>query len=97
MRNKFEKDFYKSRDSWWSIKDLYNDSPLAPELRGIMDLSLYNQRDMLLEIDKLKAEINKQNEIETENVLKEPKKREILFRENPLLEKIDYFLYSLKK
>ena len=64
MKNKFENDFFESRDSWWSIQDQiekHTDPNITQELRHIMELSLYNQRDMLLEIDKLKAEIAEQN------------------------------------
>ena len=60
MKNKFEKDFYESRDAWWSIQDqIENDSDqnTFQELKHIMEQSLYNQRDMLIEIDKLKSEI----------------------------------------
>ena len=60
MKNKFEKDFYESRDTWWSIQDLIEknaDQEVAQELKHIMELSLYNQRDMLIEIDKLKVMI----------------------------------------
>ena len=99
MKNKFEKDFYESRDAWWSIQyQIENDADqnTVQELKHIMELSLYNQRDMLLEIDKLKAEIAKQNEPKTKRTFEETKKREIRFSDNPLLEKIDYFLYRLK-
>ena len=61
MKNKFEKDFYESRDAWWSIQDqIENDADqnTVQELKHIMELSLYNQRDMLIEIDKLKEEIS---------------------------------------
>ena len=60
MKNKFEKDFYESRDTWWSIQDqIENDADqnTVQELKHIMEQSLYNQRDMLIEIDKLKSEI----------------------------------------
>ena len=40
-----------------------------------MDLSLYNQRDMLLEIDKLKAEIAEQNKPQLQKTIDEPKKK----------------------
>ena len=74
----------------------HTDPYITQELRHIMDLSLYNQRDMLLEIDKLKAEIAKQNEPKTKRTFEETKKREIRFSDSPLLETIDYFLYRLK-
>ena len=60
MKNKFEKDFYEPRDARWSIQDqIENDADqnTVHELKQIMELSLYNQRDMLIEIDKLKSEI----------------------------------------
>ena len=60
MKNKFEKDFYESRDTWWSIQEqIENDADqnTVQELKHIMELSLYNQRDMLIEIDELKSEI----------------------------------------
>ena len=66
MKNKFEKDFYESRDAWWSIQDqIENDADqnTVQELKHIMELSLYNQRDMLIEIDKLKSEIIAQKEL----------------------------------
>ena len=47
MKNKFEKDFYESRDTWWSIQDqIENDADqnTVQELKHIMGLSLYNQR-----------------------------------------------------
>ena len=47
MKNKFEKDFYESRDTWWSIQDqIENDADqnTAQELKHIMGLSLYSQR-----------------------------------------------------
>ena len=55
MKNKFEKDFYESRDAWWSIQDqIENDADqnIVQELKHIMELSLYIQREMLIEIDK---------------------------------------------
>ena len=99
MRNKFEKDFYESRDTWWSIQNLiekHADQEVARELKHIMELSLYNQRDMLIEIDKLKAEIDAQNRPQLQKRIEEPKKREVRFLDNPILEKIDYFLYKLR-
>ena len=47
MKNKFEKDFYESRDAWWSIQDqIENDADqnTVQDLKHIMELSLYNQR-----------------------------------------------------
>ena len=64
MKNKFEKDFFESRDTWWSIQEQVeklSEENIAQELKHIMELSLYNQRDMLIEIDKLKAKIDVQN------------------------------------
>ena len=99
MKNKYEKDFFESRDSWWSIKDLlekYSDQNISQELNRIMELSLYNQRDMLIEIDNLKREISVQKRPQLEKTIEEPKKREVRFLDNPILEKIDYFLYKLR-
>ena len=99
MKNKYKNDFFESRDSWWSIQDQiekHTDPNITQELRHIMELSLYNQRDMLLEIDKLKAEIAEQNKPKTKKTFEETKKREIRFSDSPLLETIDYFLYRLK-
>ena len=99
MKNKFENDFFESGDSWWSIQDQiekHTDPNITQELRHIMDLSPYNQRDMLLEIDKLKAEIAEQNKPKPQKTFEETKKREIRFSDSPLLETIDYFLYRLK-
>ena len=97
MRNEFEKNFYKSRTSWWSIQDQIEnhiDQNMAQKLKQIMDISLYNQRDMLIEIDKLKAEIDAQNRPQLQKTIEEPKKREVRFLENSILEKVDYFLYK---
>ena len=99
MRNKFEKDFYESRDTWWSIQNLiekHTNQEVARELKHIMELSLYNQRDMLIEIDKLKAEIDAQNRPQLQKRIEELKKREVRFLDNPILEKMDYFLYKLR-
>ena len=99
MRNKFEKDFYKSMNSWWSIQDQIEnhiDQNMAQELKQLMDLSLYNQRDMLIEIEKLKAEIDAQNRLQLQKTIEEPKKRVVRFSNNPILEKMDYFLYKLR-
>ena len=99
MKNKFEKDFYESRNTWWSIQDeieKHADQEVAQELKHIMELSLYNQRDMLIEIDKLRAEIDAQNRPQFQKRIEEPKKREVRFLDNPILEKMDYFLYKLR-
>ena len=99
MKNKFEKDFYESRDAWWSIQDqIENDADqnTVQELKHIMELSLYNQRDMLIEIDKLKSEIIAQKRTQLKRIIEEPKKREVRFSDNPILEKMDYFLYKLR-
>ena len=69
---------------------------VAQELKDIMELCLYNQRDMLIEIDKLKVEIGAQNTPQLQKTIEEPKKREVRFLDNPILEKMDYFLYKLK-
>ena len=99
MKNKFEKDFYESRDTWWSIQDqIENDADqnTVQELKHIMELSLYNQRDMLIEIDKLKSEIIAQKRPQLKKKIEKPKKREVRFSDNPILEKMDYFLYKLR-
>ena len=99
MKNKFEKDFYESRDAWWSIQDeIENDADqnTVQELKHIMELSLYNQRDMLIEIDKLKLEIIPQKRPQLEKIIEKPKKREVRFSDNPILEKMDYFLHKLR-
>ena len=99
MKNKFEKDFYESRDAWWSIQDqIENDADqnTVQELKHIMELSLYNQRDMLIEIDKLKSEIISQKRTQLKRIIEKPKKREVRFSDNPILEKMDYFLYKLR-
>ena len=99
MKNKFEKDFYESRDAWWSIQDqIENDADqnTVQELKHIMELSLYNQRDMLIEIDKLKSEIIAQKRPQLKKIIEKPKKREVRISDNPILEKIDYFLYKLR-
>ena len=99
MKNKFEKDFYESRDTWWSIQDqIENDADqnTVQELKHIMELSLYNQRDMLIEIDKLKSEIIAQKRPQLKKIIEKPKKREMRISDNPILEKMDYFLYKLK-
>ena len=99
MKNKFEKDFYESRDIWWSIQDqIENDADqnTVQELKHIMELSLYNQRDMLMEIDKLKSEIIAQQRPQLKKIIEKPKKREVRFSDNPILEKMDYFLYKLR-
>ena len=99
MKIKFEKDFYESRDTWWSIQDqIENDADqnTVQELKHIMELSLYNQRDMLIEIDKLKSEIIAQKRPQLKRIIEKPKKREVRFSDNPILEKMDYFLYKLR-
>ena len=98
MKNKFEKDFYEFRDTWWSIQDqIENDADqnTVQELKHIMELSLYNQRDMLIEINKLKSEIIAQKRPQLKRIIEKPKKREVRFSDNPILEKMDYFLYKL--
>ena len=100
MKNKFENDFIETRDSWWSILDQIEKQThpiITQEIRNIIELSLYNQRDMLLELDKLRLEIAKQNKPQTQKTFEKAKKRQVRFPDNPLLEKIDYFLYRLKK
>ena len=99
MKNKFEKDFYESRDAWWSIQDqIENDADqnTVQELKHIMELSLYNQRDMLIEIDKLKSEIIAQKRPQLKRIIEKPKKREVRFSDDPILENMDYFLYKLR-
>ena len=99
MENKFKKDFYESRDTWLSIQDqIENDADqnTVQELKHIMELSLYNQRDMLIEIDKLKSEIIAQKRPQLKRIIEKPKKREVRFSDNPILEKMDYFLYKLR-
>ena len=99
MKNEFEKNFYESRDTWLSIQNLiekHADQKVVRELKHIMELSLYNQRDMLIEIDKLKAKIDVQNRPQLQKRIEEPKKREVRFLDNPILEKMDYFLYKLR-
>ena len=81
MKNKFEKDFYESRDAWWSIQDqIENDADqnTVQELKHIMELSLYNQRNMLIEIKKLKSKIFAQKRPQLKKINEKPKKeREI--------------------
>ena len=99
MKNKFEKDFYESRDAWWSIQDqIENDADqnTVQELKHIMELSLYNQREMLIEIDKLKSEIIAQKRPQLKRIIENSKKREVRFSDNPIFEKMDYFLYKLR-
>ena len=99
MKNKFEKDFYESRDAWWSIQDqIENDADqnTVQKLNHIMELSLYNQRDMLIEIDNLKSEIIAQKRSQLKKTIEKPKKREVRFSGNPILEKVDYYLYKLR-
>ncbi len=99
MKNKFEKDFYESRDAWWSIQDqIENDADqnTVQKLKHIMELSLYNQRDMLIEIDNLKSEIIAQKRPQLKKTIEKQKKREVRFSGNPILEKVDYYLYKLR-
>ena len=99
MKNKFEKDFYESRDAWWSIQDqIENDADqnTVQELKHIMELSLYNQRDILIEIDKLKSEIIAQKRPQLKKTIEKPKKREVRFSGNPISEKVDYYLHKLR-
>ena len=50
-----------------------------------MELSLYNQRDMLIEIDNLKREISVQKRPQLEKTIEEPKKkRGKIFRQSNL-------------
>ena len=99
MKNKFEKDFYESRDTWWSIQEQIEnnaDQNKVQKLNHIMELSLYNQREMLIEIDNLKSEIIAQKRPQLKKAIEKPKKREIRFSGNPILEKVDYYLYKLR-
>ena len=83
MKNKFEKDFYESRDTWWSIQDQIEnnaDQNTVQKLKHIMELSLYNQRDMLIEIDNLKSEIIAQKRPQLKNNRETKKKRGKIFR-----------------
>ena len=87
MKNKFEKDFYESRDTWWSIQDqIENDADqnTVKELKHIMQQSLYNQSDMLIKIDKLKSEIISQKRPQLKKIIEKPKKREMRFSDNPI-------------
>ena len=61
-----------------------------------MELSLYNQRDMLIEIDNLKSEIIAQKRPQLKKAIEKPKKREVRFSGNLILEKVDYYLYKLR-
>ena len=77
MKNKFEKNIYESRDTWWSIQDqIENDADqnTVQKLNHIMELSLYNQRDMLIEIDKLKSEIIAQKRPQLKRIIEKQKK-----------------------
>ena len=99
MKNKFDEDFFECRDTWWSIEDQIEkhvDQDVAQELNHIMELSLYNQRDMLIEIDKLKAEIEGNKRPQFQKTIEKSKKREVRFLGNSILEKVDYFLYKLR-
>ena len=76
MKNKFEKDIYESRDTWWSIQDqIENDADqnTVQELKHIMELSLYNLRNMLIEIDKLFWEIIAQKRPQLKRIIEKPK------------------------
>ena len=99
MKSKLEKDFFESRDTWWSIQEqIENDADqnTVQELKHIIELSLYNQRDMLIEIDNLKSEIIAQKRPQLKKTIEKPKKREVRFSGNPILEKVDYYLYKLR-
>ena len=61
-----------------------------------MELSPYNQRDMLIEIDNLKSEIIAQKRPHLKKAIEKLKKREVRFSGNPILEKVDYYLYKLR-
>ena len=99
MKSKFEKDFFESRDTWWSIQEqIENDADqnTVQKLNQIMELSLYNQIDMLIEIDNLKLEIIAQKRPQLKKTVEKPKKRGVRFLDNPILEKMDYYLYKLR-
>jgi len=49
-----------------------------------MELSLYNQRDILIEIDKLKSEIIAQKRPQLKRIIEKLKKREVKFSDNPV-------------
>ena len=66
------------------------------KLNHIMELSLYNQRDMLIEIDNLKSEIIAQKRPQLKKTIEKQKKREVRFSGNPILEKVNYYLYKLR-
>ena len=72
------------------------DQEVVQELKHIMELCLYNQRDMLIEIDKLKSEIIAQKRTQLKRIIEKLKKREVRFSDNPILEKMNYFLYKLR-
>ena len=61
-----------------------------------MELSLYNQRDMLIEIDNLKSEIIMQKRPQLKKIIEKQKKRDVRFSGNPILEKVDYYLLKLR-
>ena len=78
MKNKFDEDFFECRDTWWSIEEQIEKHvgrDVVQELNHIMELSLYNQRDMLIEIDKLKAEIEGNKRHQLQKIIEEPKKK----------------------
>ena len=82
MKNKFDKDFNKSRYTWWSIQDQVandTDQNTFQKLNHIMELSLYNQRDMLIEIDNLKSEIIAQKRPQLKKIIENQKKRGEIF------------------
>ena len=85
MKNKIEKDYYESRDTWWSIQEqIENDADqnTVQKLNHIMELSLYNQRDMLIEIDNLKSEIIAQKRPQLKKQLRNQKKRGKIYRQS---------------
>ena len=51
---------------------------------------------MLIEIDNLKSEIIAQKRPQLKKTIEKPKKREVRFSGNPILEKVDYYLYKLR-
>ena len=54
------------------------------------------ENDSKREIDKLKSEIIAQKRPQLKRIIEKPKKREVRFSDNPILEKMDYFLYKLR-
>ena len=51
---------------------------------------------MLIEIDNLKSEIIAQKRPQLKKTIEKPKKREVRFSGNTILEKVDYYLYKLR-